>query len=155
MESRSEWSTNSLAKRVLALSGKGAVPNAQITKAGEPAARIRSVAIRVDIRDADSGSGSVEKGAVCRHNLSRARNPGAPLDQGEPRRHVSGYVKVHVPKRCPFQDCSGQVGQTMGRPVTTLLSFRVRKRVQRVHGLAQNFPVVCAKTQSASESPIH
>ena len=39
-------------------------------------------------------------------------------------------------------EMQGLVAQTMGRPVTTLLSLSVRASVQRVHGLEQNFPVV-------------
>ena len=41
----------------------------------------------------------------------------------------------------------------MGSPVATLLSFRLRARVQRAHILTQNFPVICAKTHKASGSP--
>ena len=66
----------------------GAALNAQITEGGEPAARIGGVAIRVNVRNVDSGSRSVEKGAVCRHNLPGARIPGAPFDEGEARCHA-------------------------------------------------------------------
>ena len=41
----------------------------------------------------------------------------------------------------------------MGSPVTTLLSFRLRARVQRVQILTQNLPAICAKTHKGSGSP--
>ena len=41
----------------------------------------------------------------------------------------------------------------MGSPVTTLLGFRLRARVQRAQILAQNFPAICANTHKAWGSP--
>ena len=37
-------------------------------------------------------------------------------------------------------EMQGLVAQTMGRPVTTLLSLSARANVQRAHGLEQKFP---------------
>ena len=69
--------------------------------------------------------------------------------------HMSGgdaALAMH-PKTVFLQGGRGVTRYTMGTPVTTLLSWSLRARVQRAQALMRNCPVICAKTHGASGSP--